>query len=111
MPRKIKKIENFNKSEKGLDPWSEVWTVCMEGREIGRIFINKTEAEQVAEEKNKEYYDYNRAINTSMTDEEYTEYHKDAFRNNIYKVWTLIDAIDNYKDECIDDVTYQGEEY
>jgi hypothetical protein len=103
MPKKIKKLDEFSKPEKGLSPWTDLWVVSSYASEINRVFTSKSEAEQVAEERNKELYDHYRKVNKNMTDEEFDEHYNNprSYYGKV-KVWTLADAIDNISTERYD---------
>jgi hypothetical protein len=111
MPKKIKKLDEFSKPEKGLSPWTDLWVVNSYASEISRVFTSKSEAEQVAEEANKEIYDYSRKVNRNMSDEEFDKYFNDphSYHRKV-KVWTLADAIDNISTERYDDGHQSGYE-
>ncbi|MDY0270212.1 hypothetical protein [Trichloromonas sp.] len=77
---------------------NNLWVVLTNySTDIGTVFINKSDAEKLAEIQNKLYYDYYRKINKNMSDEEFDNY----FKNNDYhkvKVISLEDAIEHIND-------------
>ena len=90
---------------------NDIWVVSTKyNTDIGTVFINKSDAEKLAEIQNKLYYDYYRKINKSMSDDEFDNY----FKNNDYhkvKVISLEDAIEQTKDIIRDDSFEQDASY
>ena len=112
MPRKIRKFQEELKPDKGLNTLTQVWTVINYGAtEISKIYLNKKDAEEVAEDMNKQYYDHSREINKDMTDEEFEKYYKSWLISRKIMVKTLAGAIDEIKESVYDSANEQGEEY
>ena len=111
MGRKIKKLDSFNKPERGLSPWDDLWVVNSYASEIDRVYTKQSEAEEIANERNKELYEYSRKVNKNMSDEEFDKYYNSphSYHTKV-KVWTLADAIDNISTERYDDGHQSGYE-
>jgi len=90
---------------------NNLWVVLTNySTDIGTVFINKSDAEKLAEIQNKLYYDYYRKINKNMSDEEFDNY----FKNNDYhkvKVISLEDAIEHINDIIREDSIQHDSSY
>lgn len=78
--------------------------------DIGTVFINKSDAEKLAEIQNKINYNYYRKINKNMSDEEFDNYFKNSNYHKV-KVMTLEDAIEQVNDIIREDFTRYDDSY
>jgi hypothetical protein len=97
-------IDDMGIGSTGLSAYTEVWVITKYGdTDINEVFLNKTKAERIAKEKNKEYYDYYRNKNKKMSDDEFKKYFYGGYINrNEYRVKSLDDAIEDIKEVVID---------
>lgn len=102
----IKKFHQLNENitneidKLGYSSYTDVFVVqSYQGQDIDRIYLDKNDAQKVADFRNKEKYDYYRKVNKNMTDEEYDKYYSIMPK---YKVYTLDDGIDSVKETVRD---------
>jgi hypothetical protein len=115
------KIKKFNEMDdlinkekdtisKGIKS-NNIWVILTNySTDIGTVFINKSDAEKLADIQNRISYNYYRKINKNMTDEEFDNY----FKNNDYhkvKVISLEDAIEHVNDIIREDSTRHDDSY
>lgn len=89
---------------------SEVWVVWNNSTDISKIYLNKSDAEKIAEEESNEYYNHYRKVHKNMSDDEFEEYFGTAHRYNKSVVKSLYDAIDLIKEQIRDDYASHGDE-
>lgn len=88
-------IHDMGIGVKGLDIYTEIWTIIeRRGSEIDKVYTKKEYAIRACEEKNKTIYDNN----------------KHSYRSD-YIVKSLADAIDIIKDAVRDNAADPGEDY
>lgn len=115
---KIKKFNEMddliNKEKKSISKGiktNNLWVVLTNySTDIGTVFINKSDAEKLADIQNKISYNYYRKINKNMSDEEFDNY----FKNNNYnkfKVMSLEDAIEHVNDIIREDSIQHDSSY
>ena len=101
---KLKRFNQLNENNNGISVYDTdaVWVVYNHSQtDINEIYLNKKEAENIAEEKTEKYYHYNREINKQMSDEEFKEYFKSYQRFQKYEVINLYNAIELIKDQIM----------
>ena len=91
---------NIEKSKNaGISAYTSVWVVFKYGdTDINQIYLKLKDAENVADERTKEYFKYYRQLHKNLSNSEFDIYFKNNHKNSTWKATLLDDAISQIKE-------------